>query len=121
MTIKEYKINNNNYTFVCESWETSRAWGHRVTLLKNNYEITRAKMTYVNRTWENYQYQSCMLNAIGIVMDELEEELKAEYKKQNNITRITKKHKDPLENYISSNEKMQELIELRTQVRGKVW
>lgn len=58
-------FNFNNYIFVCEYWETSRAWGHKVTLMHpSGVELARYKVRYYNRTWEMYTYQSAMYGAL---------------------------------------------------------
>lgn len=121
MEIKKYQIGKNYFEFVCETWENSRAWGHKVNLFKNGYQISEAKITYINRTWENYRYQSCMLKAISQVMDKLIEDIKIDYKNNNNISRLTKKHKENIEKMLENNEDMQILKELRKNVRGNVW
>ena len=48
------------YNIVNEYWETSRAWGHKSTLIAPWGEVESRKVTYLNRTWEYYRYQSCM-------------------------------------------------------------
>ena len=44
MEIKKYTVGEDEFEFVCEYWETSRAWGHRVTLFMNGVEITGYSM-----------------------------------------------------------------------------
>lgn len=56
-------FNFDNYTFVCEYWETSQAWGHKCTLM-HGVECSSAKVRYYNRTWEAYTYQSVMQQAL---------------------------------------------------------
>lgn len=121
MEIKKYQIGKNYFEFVCETWENSRAWGHKVNLLKNGYQISEAKKTYINRTWEAYRYQSCMLKAIDILTNELTENATSKYKSENNIARLTKKHKENIDKMLENNEDMQILKELRKNVRGNVW
>lgn len=54
----------NVYEFINESWSTSRSWGHKSRLYLNDRYIDDNKVTYLNRTWESYQYQSCMKDLI---------------------------------------------------------
>lgn len=121
MEIKRYEVNGNKYEFVCEYFETYRNWGHKVCLLKNGRELQKAKCIYINRTWENYRFQTCMLKALSQEIEEQIEELKARYKRENNINRMSKKHNEKLEEVIETDNYMQELVEVRKQVRGKVW
>lgn len=43
MEIKKFKIGKNHFEFVCDDFSTSRNWGHKVTLFKNNYQLQHAK------------------------------------------------------------------------------
>lgn len=54
----------NVYEFINESWITNRSWGHKTKLYLNGQYIDDNKVTYFNRTWESYQYQSCMKGLI---------------------------------------------------------
>lgn len=59
------EYNFEGYSFMVRGWETSRAWGHECYLILNGYgEVARAKCRYYNRTWEKYQYQSVMRQAL---------------------------------------------------------
>lgn len=92
MIITKTTSNGTRFEFVCESWSTSRAWGHRVKLYTGtNYApIADVKIRYYNRTWEAYQYQSCMLAAVDRVRHEHEALLVTHYKENHNIKRLTK-------------------------------
>lgn len=120
MELKKYQIGKNHFEFVCDDFSTSRNWGHKVTLLKNNYQLQQARITYYNRTWENYKYQTCMLKAIEQEIKEQKEYLKENYKDENNIYKMGKKDKQILENIIANNENIQVLLELREKVRGNI-
>lgn len=118
MDIKKYNINENEYNFVCEVWSNSRAWGHRVVLIKNKYTMCEAKIRYINRTWENYKYQSCMLKAISII-EENKRELELEYyRKKTGKKRLKEAEKQDIYNNC---EELKELQELKTRVRGRIW
>lgn len=110
MEIIKKIINNNTYTFVCETWTTARAWEHKVTLFRNNTEYTTQKITYYNRTWECYEYQSCMLKCVNSIIDEEKEFIFNEYKRANNKKRLTQEQKDELTN---NSKIIQELKELK--------
>lgn len=98
MEIIKRELNNNTYTFVCETWETSRAWGHRVTMFRNNTEYTTQKITYYNRTWERFTYQSCIHKCINHVIDKEEIEIINDYKTTHNIQRLAQAKKDEITN-----------------------
>lgn len=95
MIITKTTCNGTKFEFVCESWSNSRAWGHRVKLYTGtNYApIADAKIRYYNRTWEAYQYQSCMHAAADRVRHEREALLLSRYKEDHNIKRLTKERR----------------------------
>ena len=113
MEIIKKTINNNNYTFVCETWETSRAWGHKVTLFRNDTEYTTQKITYYNRTWESYRYQTCMLKCIDEVIAEEVKNAIEEVRELYNIKRISKDEKESIIAELEKRPYYKELKELR--------
>jgi hypothetical protein len=109
--MKQVKINNNNYTFFNEVWKRGYNWGHRSVLHLNGFKLTEAKITYYNRTWESYQFQSVMLQAVEIYISGLIWDAVDSYKRENNIKRLTRDKKQIV---ISKFEKEhQELYELK--------
>ena len=65
MNNKFEEYNFDGYSFMVRGWETSRAWCHECYLILNGYgEVARAKCRYYNRSWEKYQYQSVMYQAL---------------------------------------------------------
>lgn len=118
MNIKKFKINENEYTFVCEGWSNSNGWGHRVNLLRNNYEIAEARIRYYNRTWENYEFQTCMLKAIRIVEEHKQASELEYYKQKTGRKRLKEAEKQEI---YSNCEELKELKELKTKVKGRIW
>ena len=57
------------YGIVNEYWETSRAWGHKSTLVAQWGEIESRKVRYYNRTWERYTYESCMSGLLNSILE----------------------------------------------------
>lgn len=113
MELKKYQIRKNEYTFVCEYWETSRAWGHKVTLFKNDYEMATNKVRYYNRTWECYRYQSCMRGAVCKAIEYYKQNAVDNYKYLHDITRLKQEEKDKI---YAENEIIQELELLKKQI-----
>lgn len=119
MEIRKFK--NEKYEIVNEAGNTKNGFYHRSTLFVNGFERATNKVDYLNRTWECYRFQTSMLGVIRNIMDDRIEELKEQYKKQNNINRMTAKHKEIFEKIVENDEKMKEYLEIRDEVRGKVW
>lgn len=74
-----YKI-NDNLTFEAWSWNRGRqSWGHKARAIYNGREIEAVSVTYYNRTWEAYQYQSVMEKLIDALDRSKEIPLKDRY------------------------------------------
>ena len=69
MEIRKIKCKSGNeYNIVNEYWETSRAWGHKSTLVAPWGEVESHKVRYYNRTWESYTYQNCMSGLLDTIL-----------------------------------------------------
>ena len=107
------------YNIVNEYWETSRAWGHKSTLIAPWGDIGSRKVKYLNRTWEYYRYQSCMS---GLINDILEKDLKdyiTQYKEKNDIARLTSLKKDMIKAEWQENEYIQDLMEIKERISNR--
>jgi hypothetical protein len=80
----------NVYEFINESWSTSRSWGHKTRLYINNNYVDDNKVSYLNRTWESYQYQSCMQDLIDKRIKNTLTDAINDYKALHNIKRLNK-------------------------------
>ena len=88
MEIRRKVINGNRWELVNEYWETSRAWGHKTTIIRNGYDYGSRKVRYYNRTWEAYTYQTCMSSAVlGLQKEEIDKYIKR-YKEENGIDKF---------------------------------
>lgn len=89
---------SNGYSIVAETWEKSRSWGHKATLISpNGKSLAHYTIRYYNRTWESYEYQSVMEN---LICDEITEErsfIAQQYKEEHNIKRLSQAQRDKLE------------------------
>lgn len=61
--MKIFKI-TKDIEVVCESEKTKYGFRHLATVLRNGNEIGKGKCCYYNRTWEKYEFQSVLFNAI---------------------------------------------------------
>jgi len=49
---------NDTYSIKCK-WDNRRnGFKHTATLMRNGYEVDNAKVLYINRTWESFEYQT---------------------------------------------------------------
>lgn len=85
------------YEIVAYSYETRNSWGHKATLIHNGtHELNRYKITYYNRTWETYQYQSVIQSVLSDYITYLIDEYIDDYKSQHNIKRLKKSQREEL-------------------------
>lgn len=100
----------NKIELVNESWETSRSWGHKTNVIVNGYDYGTHKVTYYNRTWESYTFQTCMLGAVREIIENNITRYLENYKYTNNITRFKKGQKEELiKEYKENNDLMLDL------------
>ena len=122
MNIKRFnKRGLKKFEFINRSAWTRNGFKHETILFENNIEIASATMHYLNRTWENYQFQSVMLKAVGVLLDNKKEEIKENYKTENNIKRITEAKRKELEKIIEKNKRIKKLKKLRDEIRGNIY
>lgn len=97
MNTREFKIGKDKFTLINQSFSNSRNWGHISTLLVNGTEVKTAKLFYLNRTWESYQYQSSMKEAIHLFIEDKRSEFIDSFKESQGIKRLSKDKRSQLE------------------------
>ena len=107
------------YNIVNETWETSRAWGHKSTLVAPWGEVESHKVRYYNRTWERYTYESCMSGLIETILEDNLKSYITEYKEKNDITRLTSLQKDMIKAEWQQQEYTQELMEIKERINDR--
>jgi len=66
--MKLFKVDENT-NVLCRTDNTRNGFKHTATLFINGSERESAKICYMNRTWESYQYQSVLDKLKGISQD----------------------------------------------------
>ena len=107
------------YNIVNETWETSRAWGHKSTLIAPWGEVESHKVRYYNRTWESYTYQTCMSGLIETILEDNLKSYITQYKEKNDITRLTSLQKDMIKAEWQQQEYTQELMEIKERINDR--
>ena len=107
------------YNIVNEYWETSRAWGHKSTLIAPWGEVESHKVRYYNRTWERYTYESCMSGLINTILEDNLKSYITQYKEKNGITRLTSLQKDMIKAEWQEKEYTQELMEIKERINDR--
>ena len=109
----------NEYNIVNETWETSRAWGHKSTLVATWGEVESRKVKYLNRTWERYTYESCMSGLINTILENNLKSYITQYKEKNDMTRLTSLQKDMIKAEWQEKEYTQELMEIKERIENR--
>ena len=109
----------NEYNIVNEYWKTSRAWGHKSTLIAPWGEVESRKVKYINRTWERYTYESCMSGLIDTILEDNLKSYITQYKEKNDITRLTSLQKDMIKAEWQQQEYIQELMEIKERINDR--
>lgn len=120
MEIRKIVKNGNEYEFINETWETYQAWGHKTTLFINGRNYAINKIRYYNRTWECYQYQTCMCGCLYQLIEDMENNFIDEFKTKNNIKRLTSEKKEIAMNELAENEKYKELKAVYGELRNRL-
>lgn len=88
-----FKI-NDKIEIEAEYYETRYSWGHKAWLSVDGRNVEYKKITYYNRTWESYQFQSILYSIIektkALTKEEKEEANKwiKEYQEPNRFRHI---------------------------------
>lgn len=56
---EEFKIDKHN-SVIAESESTRSGFRHVVILMRDGHEIDRDKVTYINRTWESFPFETAL-------------------------------------------------------------
>lgn len=113
MQIFKTTHNGNEYEFICEFGNTRNGFKHECRLFVNDRFETSATCQYYNRTWESYDYQSVMLRAVGILMEQHESFLKHCFKSENGYEKMTAKRKEEFGKILAADSLMLELHEVK--------
>ena len=58
-----FKI-DEKFEIVCEAAKTRNGFKHTATLLRNGRELAKAKVNYLNRTWESYEFETVLSKVV---------------------------------------------------------
>ena len=109
----------NEYNIVNEYWETSRAWGHKSTLIAPWGEVESHKVRYYNRTWERYTYESCMSGLIETILEDNLKSYITQYKEKNGISRLLADKKAEVIKEWEQKEYIQDLKEIQERIKNR--
>lgn len=97
-TYFSFTFNGNQYEGRATSRSTRNGFAHDIVVRDSNYnDVVTTSRHYLNRTWECFQYESVLHDAIGILRDrEVEREIEA-FKDAANLRRLPKGAREQIE------------------------
>ena len=106
------------YNIVNEYWETSRAWGHKSTLVAQWGEVESHKVRYQNRTWERYTCERCMTGLIETILEDNLKSYITQYKEKNGISRLLADKKAEVIKEWQEKEYIKDLMEIKERIHA---
>lgn len=113
MESKKIIVNGKEYLFINESKGSRNGFKHCTTLLINNNEVVYVTIQYYNRTWEAYRYRTSMSKAIQQMINCRKSRLEMDFRRDNDIYRMTKKRRAELDDILYVDSLLNEYIEVR--------
>ena len=104
MEIKKFNIDEYEFEFVNESYDTRNGFKHVSTLFMNNCKQIENTCHYLNRTWESYRYQTAMRGCVYMLIENRIGDLKSNFKNRNGYLKMTAKRNEEFENEIKDDD-----------------
>lgn len=117
MELRRFKGILKDFIIANEAGSTRNGFYHKSTLFYKGIKQLEHKCDYLNRTWEVYTFQTSMLCAIDDKIEQLKDKIKDQYKKDNNIKRITASKQNELEKIYKQDQLLKKYYKLYEDVR----
>lgn len=89
-TTFEIRPENGAPIYILNVWSSTRnGFRHTSTVSTRSGELARASVSYLNRTWEAYEYQTSARRAVSAWIDRIRSELLSTWKSANGYKRMT--------------------------------
>ena len=117
MQIFEHTTNTNGnlttYKVVCSYKSNRTGFKHTANLFISCYKLAETSCQYYNRTWESYTFQTVILQAIDIALEETKEKIKrATLQEIGEKTTRSQRAKDAVNAATAESQRLAELREL---------
>lgn len=117
--MKTITVDGKRFGFVCRSWGTRHGFAHGCEMIdmETCTIMTEAKRFYLNRTWECWDFQSTIEDAVEKAMGYRRERIADRLRDVNGWKNITKKRCEALERALEIDPEHATLSKLCTEVR----
>lgn len=102
MAIFKKWIGNTEYTFCAEDYSNKAGLVHSVELFAGDVKLSTARLTYQNRTWETYKFQTAMLRCVSDALERIEDGISGTVKRINGWDRLTASRRETIAEIINS-------------------
>ena len=118
--VKTINMDGKRYEFICRSWGTRSGFAHGAEIIDmENYTImARAKRFYLNRTWECWDFQSAILDAIEKAKSYREEAIKDRMKEVNGWKKMNGERWGKLHQALGADPEFSTLTKLYNEMKG---
>lgn len=118
--VKKITVDGKRYEFICRSWGTRSGFAHGAEMIDmENYTImAEAKRFYPNRTWECWDFQSAILDAIEKAKGYRKARIADRLRDVNGWKNITKKRREELDRALEIDPEFSTLTKLYNEVKG---
>lgn len=101
MKVFTYEQDGRRIELVCDSRDTRNGFAHDCVFLLNGREENRASCHYLNRTWELYEFQSVILEALGKARAFAEDRLISRFKDSRGYMRMNDKRYEEFAGWVA--------------------
>lgn len=74
----DFVVNGEHIYFTCSTTNTKNGFCHHVFAIGGGKDYEHTRVSYINRTWESFQYETALLSAVAKFRKSLREPLRLE-------------------------------------------
>ena len=120
MSTYNCNISGARFEAICNYWEDSHAWGHKVELYEDGRPVAFKRVRYYNCTWETYIYQNAILCAIDKLLFSAKVKCLAAFKSEREYKRLTTERRREFDEYMTHCDELQKYIQLYNHFKQRI-
>lgn len=105
MELKTISFEGHEIEFRNEYKESRNGFSHTSELFIDGEYAGKETVHYINRTWERYDFQCSMKQAVGISMGNEQARIMDKFKEERGLKRISKKYLEELDTVLKNDER----------------
>lgn len=118
--MKSITVDGKRFMFECESWGTRSGFAHGCKMwdMENLEKVAEAKRFYLNRTWECWDFQSAILDAVDKAVGYVAGSIREKLFDANGWQKMTAKRREALIRALELDPEYGTLQKLYKELRG---